>query len=68
MLLYEIGSFDDIRFISFEFSTALHVSNFDFNEKNWFLFDKFPILRLMSQNKLFNEFFEFLILRRVCGP
>ena len=39
MPLYEIGSFDDIRFISFEISTALLVSIFDFDDKNWFLLD-----------------------------
>ena len=59
MPLYEIGSFDDIRSISFEFSTALLVSIFDFNDKNWFLLDKFRVLRLISQNKLINSFLTF---------
>ena len=33
MPLYDIGSFDDIKFISFEFLNALLVSIFDFNAR-----------------------------------
>ena len=66
MLLYDTGSFDDIRLISFESSNALLESIFDFNghtnekeTKTSFNLKKCHVLPFISQNKLNNSVLTF---------